>query len=206
MGAGSIVDLRVHPSNARRALAVGNGQASVWSLGAPRGTAKWSNISGDLATYLRFGAIFGDWKQAPAFYLGTSRGIYHSDDLGVHWTPFAKGMPNTSVSDLQYASEILYAATTGRGAFAIRLRPKPITGPGGIVVGPGHVEPGDPVEETPAEIWAIAAAGARFDPERARAAGSQPHHADLTLLPGRRATQPIGARTEISRARPAGRA
>jgi hypothetical protein len=148
MGAGRIVDIRIHPQNASRAVAVGSGQGSLWYLDKVAGSLKWTNISGNLPTYLRFGAIFSDWKFGPpALYLGTSRGVYHSVDLGTTWTVFGFGMPHTVASDLQcVVDNVLVASTNGRGAWAILIGPAHVAG---IVRGatePGHVGPGDPVE------------------------------------------------------------
>jgi Carboxypeptidase regulatory-like domain len=149
-GAGRIVDIRIDPSNPKHCFAVGSGQGSVWHLEEVAGTLQWTNISGDLPTYLWFGSILPDWQYAtPALYLGTSNNVYHSVNLGSHWSVFAADMPNTNVTDLQSTSaDILYAGTFGRGAWAIRIGPAKLTG---IVahwdeIQVAHVGPGDPVE------------------------------------------------------------
>ena len=87
MGAGKIVDIRVHPSNPKKAVAVGNAQGSVWYLDKVGSTLQWTNIAGNLPTYLRVLTILADWKFAtPALYIGTTRGVYHSVDLGMTWS------------------------------------------------------------------------------------------------------------------------
>jgi photosystem II stability/assembly factor-like uncharacterized protein len=144
-GAGKIVDIRIDPSNPGRVIAVGSGQGSVWYLHKVAKFLQWTNIAGDLPTYLRFGSVFVDWQFAtPVLYLGTTRGVYHSVNLGAHWTLFGLDMPNTNVTDLQSSSDILYAATYGRGAWGILIGPARISG--GITLGPGFVHPGDPVQ------------------------------------------------------------
>ncbi len=145
-GAGKIVDIRIDPSAPGRAFAVGAGKGSVWYLHKVGRSLQWKNISGDLPPYLRVGTIFVDWAYAtPALYLGTTRGVYHSVDLGSHWSPFGFDMPNTLVTDLQSTSgDVLFAGTFGRGAWAILLKPSFIFG--NFVAGPGHVDPWEPIE------------------------------------------------------------
>ena len=148
LGAGRIVDIRIHPQDAKRAIAVGSGQGSVWSLDKVGGTLQWTNISGNLPTYLRFVTIFSDWQfGTPALYLGTTRGIYHSVDLGTTWSEFGVGLPRTVVSDLECVTDdMLVASTIGRGAWAILISSSSIVGKVHDGLEPGHVGPGDPVE------------------------------------------------------------
>ena len=140
-GAGKIVDIRIDPSNPGRVFAVGSGQGSVWYLHKVAKSSKsskflqWTRIAGDLPTYLRFGTIFVDWQYAtPVLYPGLTRGVYHSVNLGTHWTLFGLDMPNTNVTDLQASGNILYAATYGRGAWGIGSGPARISGEITLVV------------------------------------------------------------------------
>ena len=148
MGGGKIVDIRIDPENPNRAFAVGAGQGSVWYLDTVGGSLQWTNISGDLPSYLRSGTIFADWRFAtPALYLGTSRGAYHSVNMGAHWSVFGLDLPNTVVSDLESATQdVLVAATIGRGAWAILAPSSSISGKITLPLEPGVVHPGDPVE------------------------------------------------------------
>jgi hypothetical protein len=125
------------------------------------GSLQWTNIAGDLPNYLRSGTIFADWRFAtPALYLGTSRGTYHSVNLGAHWSVFGLDMPNTVVSDLESATQdVLVAATIGRGAWAILVPSSAISGKITLPLEPGVVRPGDPVEGV--TIILDAGAGAR---------------------------------------------
>ncbi len=147
-GGGKIVDIRIDPKNPDRAFAVGTGEDSVWYLDSVAGSLQWTNISGDLPTYLRFVTIFPNWGFAtPALYLGTTRGVYHSVTLGAHWEAFGLDMPNTVVSGLEsVAHDVLVAATTGRGAWAILTKASIILGTITQPLFKPDVHPGDPVE------------------------------------------------------------
>lgn len=151
MGGGKIVDIRIDPKNSQRAFAVGSGKGSVWQLDNVGGSLKWTNISGDLPTYLRFVSILAMWSFGgfgpPALYLGTTRNVYHSVNLGVHWEVFGADMPNAVISDLQSTTPgVLVAAANGRGAWAILVKTSSITGKITQALEPGIVHPGDPVE------------------------------------------------------------
>jgi photosystem II stability/assembly factor-like uncharacterized protein len=125
---GSVVDLRIDPQDENHVFAITGGR--VWQL-TPAGLP-WLDITGDLPGNLGLNTIFVDWRCAlPALYIGTSRGVYQSLNLGKSWTNFLRGMPNTSVNDLQGAftkhhgrEELALAAGTfGRGAWEIVLHP-----------------------------------------------------------------------------------
>ncbi len=71
-----------------------------------------------------------DWQPAkqpttPVLYVATARGVYQSADLGVSWSRFGEGLPNSPVTDLQLATiagqGVLAASTYGRGAWEIDL-------------------------------------------------------------------------------------
>ena len=123
-GAGKVVDIRIDPSDAKRAFAVTNAGAgnNIWFLNPSDET--WKNISGDMPWNLSVISLAVDWRFKPnVLYVGSSRGVYRSIDMGVHWVHFAKDMPNTPVSDLQTlpTHNILAASTSGRGVFEILL-------------------------------------------------------------------------------------
>lgn len=144
--AGRIFDIRIDPKNPVRAFAVGGNASSVWYLDGV--SLPWRRIVGDLPTYLGTATILSDLPlfATETLYLGTSRGVYRSSDLGLHWTLFAD-LPKTSVTDLQLGAGALFAATAGYGVWAIALRPSLVKGNlGDLQFGPGHVGPGDPVE------------------------------------------------------------
>jgi hypothetical protein len=165
MGAGKIVDIRIHRTNPKRAVAVGNWNRSVWSLT----NLQWTNIAQNLPGYLSASAIFADWQFAtPALYLATSRGVYHSIDGGTTWDIFGLDMPHTVVGDLKSENHgVLVAGTIGRGAWAILISISSIIGSVHNGLEPGHVGPGDPVEGAvltlqPGGLTAVTDAAGRF--------------------------------------------
>jgi hypothetical protein len=162
-GAGRIFDLRVDPKNASRAFAVGSGQSSVWYLDEVAGSLTWQRIAGDLPTYLNTATILSDWPmfKTETLYLGTSRGVYQSSDLGAHWTVCAADFPNTWVSDLELgANGTLFSATSGRGVWALALRVSLVIGHiHDYRFGPRHLQPGEPVEGV--AVWLETIDGAR---------------------------------------------
>ena len=148
-GGGKIVEIRIDPKNPEHAFAVGSALDSVWHLAKVGGTLQWKNIKGDLPTYLQCATIFADWSFAtPVLYVGTTRGVYQSVNLGAHWSVFGLDMPHTVVSDLESVTQnVLVASTIGRGAWAILIKPTKVAGK--IVklpLDPAIVHAGDPVE------------------------------------------------------------
>jgi photosystem II stability/assembly factor-like uncharacterized protein len=129
-GAGVVIDIRIDPADPKRVFIALTGVGGVWWT--PKlGTTPWAKIGAGIPSHLSVGTVFADWQYSPpALYAGTSRGVYHSVNLGGSWSPFGLDMPNTVVSDLQgYAPlNILAAATFGRGVWEILAPPSKIAG------------------------------------------------------------------------------
>jgi hypothetical protein len=89
------------------------------------GTAKWHNLSYDLAdipiTGLAFDGIVGD------FYASSDFGVYRLVQGQTSWTLAASGMPNIEVAGLTLVegARKLYAASHGQGAWLLTLPPGP---------------------------------------------------------------------------------
>ena len=113
----------VDPLNAAVAYATFSGFRSGGSLPyvlkTTDGGATWTSISGDL-------------PQAPvndivvvgsSLYVGTDVGVFLSSDAGATWVTAGEDLPNVPVTDLEYraASHAIYAATFGRGIYALQL-------------------------------------------------------------------------------------
>ena len=56
-------------------------------------------------------------------FLGTSRGVYLSEDEGANWESYSQGMPAVPITHLSFDQGYLYAASFGRGLW--RCRPCP---------------------------------------------------------------------------------
>jgi hypothetical protein len=124
---GSVSAIQVDPADPRHVLATMSG--GVWMTADGGNT--WSKISGNLPvnSYYSTNSIAVDWRfTTPVLYVGTERGVYRSLDLGTDWAPFDQGLPNTSVTDLEFVPglDLLAAATYGRGVFEVQL-PGPAT-------------------------------------------------------------------------------
>jgi xyloglucan-specific exo-beta-1,4-glucanase len=131
--AGMVVDLQIDPSDPKHAFAVTSrsGGKNVWHLRHVGAVNDWVDISGNLPKELSTASIFVDWQYAtPALYVGTTRGVYHSTDLGNNWHKFGLFLPNTLVTDLQHlrSPSVLAAATFGRGAWEILIGASRIKG------------------------------------------------------------------------------
>ena len=130
-----IVSIQVDPTNANEVFIVPGrfptnvfGPARVWmtttggaKVGANNG---WTEITGNLPSEDYTNSIAVDWRPAtPVLYVATVRGVYQSADLGVHWSRFGEGLPNSQVTDLQLNTSlnVLAAATYGRGVWEIEL-------------------------------------------------------------------------------------
>ena len=188
-GVGKVIDMRIDPSNPKRVFAVTNGGPgqNIWSLNPA--TNKWTAITGDMPNNLRMASIEVDWKAKPIIYVGTTRRVYVSTDLGVHWTIYGLYLPNTVTSDLQINAgfKTLAAATSGRGVWEILLAPAK------------SIAAARSAEEKPARKGAAAKKGKTAQKRVPAAAQLRPapptgeyiSPTDLILLPGRLPGEPL---------------
>jgi hypothetical protein len=127
-----IVDIEVDPLDPNHAFIVPGtfptnvfGSSHVWAT--TNGGGNWTDISGNLPPTYWTNSLAVDWRFAtPVLYAGTARGVFASADLGVSWSTFAPGLPNATVTDLQFLPQfdLLAAASYGRGVFEV-LVPEP---------------------------------------------------------------------------------
>jgi len=146
-----VVDLRVDPNNPSHVFAVTNSPwgaptypasfPNLWEMTAGvEGGGTWANISEQnvaAVSEVNVNAytVFVDWQYAiPCLFAGTDLGVYVSVDDGANWNNFVFDLPNVCVRDLQGdawntpSTNLLVAATYGRGAWAILIAPSTISG------------------------------------------------------------------------------
>ncbi len=124
------------PSNGNRItkIAVDAGNADrVWVtvasytdgmkvLRSDNGGVSWTNVTGSLPNVVANSVIFEAGSNG-RIYVATDGGVFYRDNTTTDWVYYGKGMPNTSITDLeiQYATRTLRAGTYGRGIFEIGL-------------------------------------------------------------------------------------
>src|SRR5262249_25161525 len=97
--AGKVVDFSIDPKNPSRDFAVTTADNGSNICFRNPDTGQWVNIDGDFPPNgsagvnagldLNAASLFVDWSYAvPVLYVGSSRGVYYSLNLGQNWTPF----------------------------------------------------------------------------------------------------------------------
>jgi photosystem II stability/assembly factor-like uncharacterized protein len=113
----------VDPLNAALAYATfsgfRSGSALPYVLKTTDGGATWTSIAGDLPE----APVNDIVVVGSTLYVGTDVGVFVSADGGATWLTAGLDLPNVPVTDLEYraASNSLYAATFGRGIYALPL-------------------------------------------------------------------------------------
>lgn len=123
---GTVQDLRVDPSDENHVFAVTDKDA----FELLPSTLVWEKKT-NLPAFLNLNTIFVDWRPAVSdLFVGTSRGVYRSVNLGATWAKFSADLPNTDINDLQgrvsdhdHLLRIVVAGTYGRGAWGILVPP-----------------------------------------------------------------------------------
>jgi hypothetical protein len=125
--------IQIDPANDQEAIVTLGGSyygfaggSDVWMT--TTGGASWTRLTGDLPNYATT-TLAVDWRFAePVLYVGTTRGVYASTNLGMHWALFGHGLPITVVDQLvlEPGLDILAAGTFGRGTWEIQV-PGPAT-------------------------------------------------------------------------------
>ena len=86
------------------------------------GGLTWTNISGTLPN-VPFNTIVIQNNSNHDMYAGCDFGVFYKNDTMTDWVDFSSNLPGVIVSDLDinYRSSKLYAATHGRGIYAVDL-------------------------------------------------------------------------------------
>lgn len=120
-----VTRVTVDPLNAAVAYATFSGFRSGGSLPyvlqTTDGGSTWNSIVGDLPE----APVNDIVVVGSALYVATDVGVFLSSDNGTTWLAAGEDLPNVPVTDLEYrvASNTLYAATFGRGIYALPLPP-----------------------------------------------------------------------------------
>lgn len=98
-----------------------SGVALPYVLKTTDGGITWASIVGTLPEAPVNDIILVD----STLYVGTDVGVFLSPDAGATWLTAGVDLPNVPVTDLEYraASNAIYAATFGRGMYALQLLP-----------------------------------------------------------------------------------
>jgi photosystem II stability/assembly factor-like uncharacterized protein len=98
-----------------------SGGSMPYVLKSTDGGATWANISGDLP----HAPVNDIVVVGSSLYVATDVGVFLSSDSGATWVAAGDDLPTVPVTDLEYraASNALYAATFGRGIYALPLPP-----------------------------------------------------------------------------------
>ncbi len=84
----------------------------------------WSDISAGLPDIPALSAIFDPSEPFTGLFVGTDIGMFHSSDLGAHWTSANTAtLPIVPTYQLRQANGIIAAGTHGRGIWTLKLPP-----------------------------------------------------------------------------------
>jgi photosystem II stability/assembly factor-like uncharacterized protein len=116
-----VTRIAIDPADGNRVYVTYAGTGGIWKT--EDGGTYWTNITGKLpAVPIRAIAIHP--KISDYIYLGTDIGFFYSLNGGKDWHAKNEGPANVAIYDLQVDENTLYAATYGRGAWAMMLPPK----------------------------------------------------------------------------------
>ncbi|HMV84359.1 MAG TPA: hypothetical protein PLD20_10295 [Blastocatellia bacterium] len=121
-----VTDIALDPNNSQRAVAVFSGFNSVTPatpghvfLTANRGQS-WTDISGNLPDVPVTSTAVNP-NDANTIYIGTDLGVFQTTNGGAIWERMGNGMPRVATFMVRYqaATNMLFAATHGRGVFRL---------------------------------------------------------------------------------------
>jgi photosystem II stability/assembly factor-like uncharacterized protein len=124
--AGRVLSINVDPQHPGHVFVLTNQGGHATVQVTTDGGLHWNAMAGTLPAGLGGTCLTVDWRFAtPQLDLGTTRGVYHSTDLGATWSTFQAGLPAVSVSDLvlDLKNGVLAAATSARGVYEVLVPP-----------------------------------------------------------------------------------
>ena len=117
----SLTDIAVSSANPQLVYAVFSGFQAGHVFRSQDGGTTWEDISGDLGDVPVNAVAYV--PGADILFIGTDVGAFSSTGAGGVWSVPADGLPPTLTEELVYdpTAQLLYAATQGRGIYAIQL-------------------------------------------------------------------------------------
>ncbi len=122
----ALTNIAVSPTDARRLWVTFSGyKADVKVFASTDGGATWTNLSEELPN-LPANTVAARTGASNGVFVGLDVGVYYRDDVLGKWTPFADGLPYSSVQSLivDEKNRRIVAATFGRGIWQSEL-PEP---------------------------------------------------------------------------------
>jgi uncharacterized delta-60 repeat protein len=125
--ASGIANVTVDPSNAQTAYYVQGQFGGSQILETTNGGSSWTSITGNLPNLPVYSLAVVHSFGTTQLFAGTDAGVYVSYDSGssqgTTWAPYATGLPNAQVVQLQYYSNlnVLAAVTNGRGMWLAKV-------------------------------------------------------------------------------------
>ena len=116
-----ITDFAVDPADAQHALVTVSGYGSGHVFQTSDGGKNWQDVSGNLPDLPVNAVVL--IPGSGSVYLGTDLGVVRGPSSGGVWSAVMTGLPNTTISNMAYdpPSQLLVAATYGRGVFALSI-------------------------------------------------------------------------------------
>jgi len=124
---GPFLKIYAHPLDIETAFVTFGGYSDRSHVGMTTDFGvSWTDVTGDLPDMPVTGMVI-DPESASTWFIGTDLGVWWSTDGGDHWEPYASGMPNVEVTDLEIhrSTRKLVAGTYGRGAWEVALPNEP---------------------------------------------------------------------------------
>ncbi|HEY5610155.1 MAG TPA: hypothetical protein VIL97_03025, partial [Thermoanaerobaculia bacterium] len=121
-----ITTIAVHPSDPNRVWVTFSGFRTSHVYGSDDGGMNWKDLHASLPDIPANALWIDPRHDGKQLLLGTDIGVFRTEDGGASWTPFNRGLPPVIVTDFARGLDgTLYAATHGRGVYAVTFESGP---------------------------------------------------------------------------------
>lgn len=134
----TITRIAIHPHDPLTVAITYSGYSTIHKVYITNdGGASWTNITRNLPNLPANSAVFGN-NSKNSLYVGMDVGVFYIDNDLALWEPFDDGFPNAVVTDLEmnYAENLLFAGTYGRGVWKTTPRNPGVSAPPGKATAP----------------------------------------------------------------------